>query len=223
MAFADRLHASDVLPLRHGVHGIDMEQAGLAVFLALVHRVHAQVSWPTERIGLTPLANGDLPALRVLYPDTLAAAGLAVAEIVQMGYRDPAQALVFSLAKFLELAMQNAAQRRSRSIVVRRIGGGEKHDVFPPVVDGETRTIRGLARDLPVLHPLPDQTCQLRATGGSHFGQKLPRNGALGLAQLAVALRFQHRGDDRILGCDIFGLPGHLSTARKQVLHLAQD
>ena len=41
MQFADRLRAAHHLPLRHGVHSIDVIHTRMTVVLPLVHRVHA--------------------------------------------------------------------------------------------------------------------------------------------------------------------------------------
>ena len=86
MSFADCLHAANRLPLRDGVDGIDVKHPGLAVVLALMHgvgfrstglvccaNITPQIPRLAFEIGLAPLANRNLPALRVLHAHPLLA------------------------------------------------------------------------------------------------------------------------------------------------------
>jgi hypothetical protein len=78
-----------------------------------MHRVQAQEPGLALRVGLAPLADGDLPAAGVIHTDAPAAVYAALAQVVQMGYRDGGQSLVLRLAENRELAVQDVAHRRS--------------------------------------------------------------------------------------------------------------
>src|SRR5437667_140485 len=54
VSLRDGLHATDHLPLGHCVDGVDMEQPGLPVVIALVHGVHPQIAWSAPWIGFAP-------------------------------------------------------------------------------------------------------------------------------------------------------------------------
>jgi hypothetical protein len=121
---ADRLHAAHILPLGHGIYGIDVEDARLAVLLSLMYGIDAQVTRPAQGIGLASLADVDLPALGGPHLDALAPVGWAVAQIVEMGHGDARQPFVLPLAEYAELAQQKTPQRRPGQIFMRGIGGG---------------------------------------------------------------------------------------------------
>jgi hypothetical protein len=80
----------------------------------------------------------------------------AVAQIVQMGHRDPGQSLVFRFAKHLELAAQYASQSRPGQVLVDGIGCRQQHDVLALVSDREAWPGCGPAYDFPILHPPAD-------------------------------------------------------------------
>ena len=84
MSLADRLYAANRLPLRHGVDGIDVVHARFAIVIALVHSIDAQIAWLALGIGLASLANGNLPALRILYAHSLLAVHRALAQVVNL-------------------------------------------------------------------------------------------------------------------------------------------
>jgi len=63
MPLANRLGRADHLPLRDGVHGIDVVHAGLAISIALMDCVYPHPSRLAARIRLAPLADLYLPCL----------------------------------------------------------------------------------------------------------------------------------------------------------------
>ena len=222
MPFADGFHASEVLPLRHGVDGVDVVNPRLAILVALMNRVDAQESGLALRIGFAPFADVDLPARRVSHADPLIAVHGAVAQIVQMGHRDPGQSLVLLFAEYLELAAQNASQRRSGQILVGGIGYRQQHNVLALVSDREVWPRRRPPYDFPFLHPPADQPRQLGAAGGGDLLQEPAYDAFSRLAELAVSLRLQYGGDQRVSGLGVLRFPCHFPAARKQRFHLAQ-
>src|SRR5665213_2984293 len=100
-------------------------------------RVYAQESGLALRIGFAPLADVDLPAPGVIHAHSLIAVHGTVAQIVQMGHRDPGQPLILLFAEHLELAMLNASQRRSRQVLADGIGRRQQHDILAAVSDCE--------------------------------------------------------------------------------------
>ena len=81
MSLRDGLHATHHLPLRDRVDGVDVEQPGFAVVVALVHGVHPQITPPAAGIRFASLGNAHLPRLRVLRAHALAAVDCRVAQV----------------------------------------------------------------------------------------------------------------------------------------------
>ena len=57
VAFGNRLDTAHHLPLRDRVDGVDVVQAGMAIEVALMHGVHAEIVRLAAWIGLAPFGN----------------------------------------------------------------------------------------------------------------------------------------------------------------------
>jgi hypothetical protein len=99
----------------HGVHGIDVEQPGPSVVMALVHCVHAQIPRPAPRFWLTTFGDPHSAGLCIFHLNPDFPVRFRTPQIVQMRYRDPGQ-LFYS-------CLQNTSYSR-RSI--RRTAGPDK-------------------------------------------------------------------------------------------------
>jgi hypothetical protein len=142
--------------LGDGVDGIDMKQSGLAVMMALMHGVHPQITWPALWIGFAPLGNAHLPRLRVVHAHALVAVNRRVAQVINVGHRDPSQSLILHFSEHLMLPLHHSPRRRSGQVFMRRIHSREQRDVGGRVSSRKTRPASWLAFDSPGLYPTAD-------------------------------------------------------------------
>ncbi len=114
MCLADGLHRGDHLPLRHAVHRVDVVQALGAVQIALVDAVDADEARTAIRGRRLAYADGHgLGGSGLGQHHALVPVARAVAQVVQVGYRDRAQALEARLAEDIALATQHAGRGRA--------------------------------------------------------------------------------------------------------------
>ena len=96
------------LPLRDLIHRVDVIQPLDALLISLVHRVDAQVTRPSVRIGLAALADGDRRGPCGLVAGVAFAILGGLAKAVDLRRTDGRQSLVGFDVILVVLALQDA-------------------------------------------------------------------------------------------------------------------
>ena len=102
MGLGDGFATAHHLPLRDRVDGVDVIQPLAGFGVALVHGVDPQVTGPTARIGLAPLADAHRRGASFGVVHVVFAIGAGAPQVVDVGGRDGGQSLIVGLVVDLE-------------------------------------------------------------------------------------------------------------------------
>ena len=110
----DRGHRAHELVLGDRVHGVDDVHALHPVQVPLVHGVHAQVSRLPLRIRCPALTDRARRGAGVVERRVLRPVGPRAAEVVDVAWRDPGEALVLPRAELVERPVEDVGHRLPR-------------------------------------------------------------------------------------------------------------
>src|SRR5580658_9144228 len=160
---ADLARTAHHLPLRDGIHGIDVVDALGSVPVALMHGVDAQESGPALRIGSAPLGDRNRRGPCGLEHRRLFPVVRAPAQVVQMRHRDSRQRPKLLFAELLVLPFENAQRGRSAQPLVRAVHLGQQRDVPFGVFAREPPPLGEPQGHMAGALVLPDKPCHLRS------------------------------------------------------------
>src|ERR1035438_6915559 len=198
---ADLAGAAHDLPLSHRVDGIDVVHALGPIPVPLMHRIDAQEPRPSLRVRLAPLAYRYRARSRRFEHGSPFAIPCALAQVVQVRYRDPGHPPELLLAELQVLALQNPPHRRSVQPFVRAIHFRQKCDVCIGVVAGELVPVIEPLLHAPAVQVRPDQPRDLCRAQSRHFSDVRTNQPALLPAESREFLRYHNAFCPRIYLC----------------------
>src|SRR5450755_1759733 len=127
--FANDGRAAHNLPLRYFVHRVDVIHTLHTRSVALMHRVHSQVTGPTFRHRPTPLSNPHRCRPRLAEVGSLPAVRGSFAQTVNLCRRNRRQTLIVAVAIFVVFPFQNLPRRWSAQSLVCLIHTCQQRDI----------------------------------------------------------------------------------------------
>ena len=135
--FADVRGRAHHLPLRDLIDGVDVVHTFDSLQIALMHRVHTQVSGPPLRLRRSPLANRHRRRPGRLIHNPAFAVAPALPQPIQVRHRDLRQPLIPPVAEIVEFPLQDLLRRRTAQCLVGLIHARQQFDVSSAVPAGK--------------------------------------------------------------------------------------
>ena len=129
IGFADLRRGAHHLPLRDFIHRVNVIHPLASLQIALMHRIHPQISRAAIRLRPAALPDRHLRRPGRLIHDPLFPIPPTLPEPVQLRHRDLGQTRVGRILEIIVGPLQKLLRRRSAERLVHRIHGGQPFDI----------------------------------------------------------------------------------------------